>query len=118
MRVPGEPEPPTGAVSLANGERLTPPVLEQALRAEAAQRWKRTDLGANLSVQIEAVAWRDGSLGCPMEDRMYTQAVVPGWRVLVGDGKRTARYHVSWAGSWVLCPADREQAPLPNDATR
>ncbi|SMO55281.1 hypothetical protein [Propioniciclava tarda] len=30
-----------------------------------------------------AVTWRDGSLGCPEPGQLYTQALVPGWEVVV-----------------------------------
>lgn len=113
-----EPAPRSGVVPLGPGEAMTPMALEQALRADAARLWQRGDGGAGLVVHVQAVVWRDGALGCPLPDRMYTQAAVPGWRVVVDEGARQAEYHASRSGLWLLCPRDRLQLPLPGDATR
>lgn len=49
----------------------------------------------------EAVDWPDGSLGCPELGVMYTQAIVPGYRVvLVGDG-REYDYRVTAKGGTI-----------------
>jgi len=32
-------------------------------------------------VSQEEVTWRDGSIGCPQPGMMYTQALVPGYRI-------------------------------------
>jgi len=46
-----------------------------------------------LVVTAELVTWPDGALGCPEPDRMYTQALVDGYRIeLESDGELTA-YH-------------------------
>jgi hypothetical protein len=38
---------------------------------------------------VEPVTWRDGSLGCPEPGMFYTQALIPGFRlILVVDGQR------------------------------
>ncbi len=116
--VPLEPALRSGKVALAAGEVVAQPALEQALRTDAALLWQRGDGGAGLSVAFQAVTWRDGALGCPQPDRMYTQALVSGWRVLVSDDTRRVSYHASRSGFWLLCPADRSHPPLPDDATR
>lgn len=118
MPLPLEPAPRSGRVALAPGEVLTPASLEQALRADAAKLWQRGDAGAGLSLRVQAVTWRDGALGCPQPDRMYTQALVPGWLAVVSDGVRQARYHASRSGFWLECPAQLAQPPLPDEATR
>jgi hypothetical protein len=117
-RVPLEPALRSGQVALAAGDVMSPAALEQALRADAALLWQRADGGAGLAIAIEAVTWRDGALGCPQPDRLYTQALVPGWRVQVADDARRISYHASRSGFWLLCPAGRAQPPLPDAATR
>ena len=57
----------------------------QALRA-----WKRADLKV---LSAEAVTWSDGSLGCPEPGMMYTQALVPGYRVQIRGGR---------TGIWII----------------
>ena len=113
--MPPEPEPRSGGVKLTPGEPMTAQALERALRADAARDWQRNDGGAGLSVRVEAVTWRNGALGCPLPDRLYTTAHVQGWRAVVSDGPHQATYHASADGRWLLCPADRAEAP---DATR
>lgn len=46
-------------------------------------------------VQVEAVTWPDGALGCPSPGEMYTQALVPGYDVALAAGRVTARYHTN-----------------------
>ena len=64
-----------------------------------------------------AVTWPDGSLGCPEPGMAYTQALVPGYRILVRAGERLLEYHASNRGQFVLCPADRATDPVPSDDT-
>jgi hypothetical protein len=107
-----------GRVQTAPGQTVTAEALAAAVRADAARMLGLADGGAALQVTAEAVTWSDGSLGCPQPGMMYTQALVPGWRVVVGDGARQWAYHASRAGAWVLCPAGRARGPLPGDALR
>ena len=116
MVVPRDPEPRTGQVTGAPETMAQALVL--AVRADAAGLWKRDDHGTGLTVRTEVVTWRDGAIGCPASDRMYSQATVPGWRIVVGDPKQAATYHATRTGKWLLCPADRVQAPLPGDTLR
>jgi hypothetical protein len=116
MVLPRDPEPRSGQV--AGAPDTMAQALALAVRTDAAGLWKRDDHGKGLTVRTEAVTWRDGALGCPASDRLYSQATVPGWRIVVGDDKRRAAYHATSAGKWLLCPPDRVQAPLPGDALR
>lgn len=116
MVLPREPEPRSGQVA------GTPETMAQAValaaRVDAAGLWQRDDHGKGLTVRTEAVTWRDGAIGCPASDRLYSQATVPGWRITVGDEKRVATYHATRSGKWLLCPPDRVQAALPGNALR
>ena len=106
-----------GAVPVSAGGRATPAALEAAVRADAARFWGRSDPSA-LQVSVEGFTWSDGALGCPRPGLMYTQALVPGYRLVVRDGAREAVYHASQRGQWILCPPGRAGRPLPGDATR
>jgi hypothetical protein len=44
-------------------------------------------------VRVEAVEWRDASLGLPEPGRMYAQVITPGWRIVLLAGHRLAEYH-------------------------
>jgi hypothetical protein len=103
-RLPGEDEPmPHDRELLLPPERLLAPVL-----ADAGQRsgmttdelvvtgsWRRT--------------WSDGSLGCPRPGEFYTQALVPGWQVVVRAGERELDYRLSDRGHFILC--EQESTP-------
>lgn len=56
----------------------------------------------------EAITWNDGSLGCPKPGEFYTQALVPGYRVILEASGKQYDYHASERGYFFLCTA-----PLP-----
>ena len=64
----------------------------------------------------QRVTWRDGSLGCPEPQMQYTQALVPGWRVILRVGDATYDYHATANGHLILCP--RERATDPSRTSR
>ena len=108
--------PPTpAAVSPAPAVVSLASVTEAAL-ADAA---KRTGLEADALkvLSAEAVTWSDGSLGCPQPGMMYTQALVPGFRIRVRAGAETLDYHAGRSGQPTLCPAELARDPAPNDRT-
>jgi hypothetical protein len=73
---------------------LSPEVSRQT--TEAIQ-----DLSGRLGIpsgEIQAVSekrvtWRDGSLGCPKEGMMYTQALIEGTRIVLRVEGRDYQYH-------------------------
>lgn len=91
-------------------------VVDQA-RADLATR-----LGADAAefeiVLAERLTWPDGSLGCPEPGAVYTQALVEGYRVIVGHSGRVYAYHAAGDGEPFLCPSGehdggREFVPPP-----
>ena len=48
---------------------------------------------------IEGVDWSDGSLGCPEDGKLYTQAIVPGFRLIFEGGEETLEVHSDLSGS-------------------
>lgn len=61
-------------------------------------------------IDVQAVVWPDGSLGCPQPDQMYTQALVNGYRiVLEAAGERTI-VHTDFDRTFV-CAAEDEVLP-------
>jgi hypothetical protein len=44
-------------------------------------------------VSAESVEWPDGAIGCPEDGEMYTQAIVPGYRVVLDVGGEELHYH-------------------------
>lgn len=82
-----------------------------AARADAAERTGLTPAALEL-VSADRVTWSDSSLGCPQPDVMYTQALVPGYRVRLRGPVGELDYHASARGALVLCPAGQAVDPL------
>jgi hypothetical protein len=53
--------------------------------------------------------WSDGSLGCPRPGEFYTQALVPGWQVIVQAGDQELDYRLTDRGHFILCPPELAQ---------
>lgn len=62
-------------------------------------------------VSHEEVTWRDGSLGCPQPGRMYTQALVQGYRIVLNVEASHVVYHGATGK-----PPFRCDDPAPNGA--
>jgi hypothetical protein len=62
-------------------------------------------------IRDQAVTWSDGSLGCPQPGVFYTQALVPGYWVVLQIGEKEYDYRASDRGYFVLC----ESGSLPFD---
>ena len=97
---PGGTRPPTGPTGSSH---------EQAAIADLAARLG-VDESAIAVVTTEEVTWRDGAIGCPEPGMAYTQALVPGVRVILEvDGVRY-HYHAGGRRSIFLC--EHPQPPL------
>ena len=64
-------------------------------------------------ITAESVTWSDGSLGCPEPGMSYTQALVPGYRVVVEIDGEQLSFHSGASGEFMFC-AD----PQPGAADR
>ncbi len=83
---------------------------------DAARRMKR-DRSRLEVLSKEYVTWTDGSLGCPQPDVMYTQALVPGYRIRIRAGTEVLDYHAGKRGLPVLCPPSRSVEPAVGGPT-
>ena len=99
------------AVGEAEGD---PGSVVAAARADAAQRSGLAPAQIEL-VSLRSVTWSDGSLGCPQPGVAYTQALVPGYRILLRAGAQTWDYHASLRGRPVPCPPGQAREPLPSN---
>ncbi len=89
-----------------------PPEMIEAALADAQNR--STTAKADIKVaSASAVTWPDGSLGCPQPGMMYTQALVPGYRIVLQAGDQALNYHAMSRGRPVFCPASRVVPPVP-----
>lgn len=88
-----------------------PPDLFTAILQDAAGR-AGVDSSAFSVSAASAVTWSDGSLGCPEPGMFYTQALVPGYRVILEAGGTEYDYHADQRGTFSPCPADRSKDPV------
>jgi hypothetical protein len=76
------------------------------------------DLAGRLGVAVgeisliseKSVTWRDGSLGCPKKDMMYTQALVPGTLIVLAAGGAEYQYHSGQGRLPFYCAAPQPPA--------
>lgn len=109
----GGPPPASKEEAAAN----VPAGMIEAALEDAANR--STTARADIKVlSAEAVTWPDGSLGCPKPGMLYTQALVPGYRIVLEAGEQLLNYHVSSRGRPMFCPSARVVSPLPDSAVR
>ena len=89
------------------------PIVEAA-RQDAASRSGVAPEAIKV-LRAERVTWSDGSLGCPSPGMLYTQALVPGFRVMLEAGGQVLDYHAGASGHLVLCPAGRAVEPRADE---
>ncbi|GGK79056.1 hypothetical protein [Ornithinimicrobium pekingense] len=59
---------------------------------------------ADVTVEgFAAVTWSDGSIGCPEPGMMYTQALVPGYQLVLGVDGQLASYHAAEGKPFSYC---------------
>ena len=64
-------------------------------------------------VSAEPKTWNDGSLGCPQPGQLYTQALVPGYQVILDANGKQMDYRATESGDVKLCenPEGRRLRP-------
>jgi hypothetical protein len=101
-----DPEPAPVDDTVPGPKRDNPDLLPGLPSAVAA-----TELAERLGVEVaditvnvvENVMWRDGSIGCPEPGMSYTQALVPGVRVILEHGNQFYYYHGTAADNLFYC---------------
>lgn len=76
------------------------PAAVDAVRAAIREAAKVASV-AEATVRIEGVEpvqWRSGALGCPEPGMLYTQALVPGYRVRLSVGGQIVSYNTDATG--------------------
>jgi hypothetical protein len=106
---PATPTPPSSKEDILSVE----PEAEKVLTAAKADLMERLGMAeeAILVKSIEAVQWRDSSLGCPQPEMMYAQVITPGFRIVLTAEGKDYTYHTDFQCA-VLC--DRtDPSPTP-----
>jgi hypothetical protein len=107
--------PPASSVPSGIVEPTLKSIVDAAMD-DAARRVK-LDRSRLEVISAEHVTWSDGSLGCPQADMMYTQALVPGYRIRIKAGTEVLDYHAGRRGKPVLCPPSRSIEPAERGPT-
>ncbi len=111
--------PPPDPTEPTSGATSAPATGDDALSAAIDDAAQRADVagGEVVVVTDERVTWRNGSLGCPKQGELYTQALVPGRRVILRAGGSELAYHAGRTGPLTFCarPADDATAPGGGD---
>jgi predicted small lipoprotein YifL len=100
-RTPARVEPTRPSVSGEAPQELLDQMIDHLAAQLSVERQAISVAGA------EAVTWNDGSLGCPKPGEFYTQALVPGYRVILEANGQRYNYHASEKGYFFLCAAPR-----------
>ena len=92
-------------------------VDQQIIDEVVQQAAEDTGVGADeiTVVTAEAVTWSDGSIGCPQEGMAYTQALVPGFRIVLDVAGEEIHYHAGSDGEFFPC--DDPQPPAEGGTT-
>ena len=61
-------------------------------------------------LRAEAVTWSDGSLGCPKPGRVYTQALVEGYLIIVDTPDGEKAFHAKAGEPPALCTTPKPPA--------
>ena len=67
--------------------------------------------------EARSVQWGSGAMGCPKPGMNYTQALVPGIRLLLEANGTIYYYHGETGKSLFYCPAERAKAPAYGQGT-
>lgn len=95
------PVPPAPTGESAQLDPTSAPMVELARQALAKELGIQVD--AVKLVQLEAVEWNDGSLGCPKPGVMYLQVITPGYRVILEAQGKQYTYHTDTRRQVVPC---------------
>jgi hypothetical protein len=80
-------------------------VPREVRRAVVADAARRFEVAENMVVlaSAERLTWNDASLGCPVPGMNYTQALVPGFRIVAKTASGAFVYHTDAAGNFATC---------------
>ncbi len=96
QRAPGEETAPV------QGSGEVPPQLLAIFQDDLARR-ALVKPDAITVVSATEQQWPDGAMGCPQPGQMYTQMIVPGYRVVLQASGNRYAYHSDTRGNFVVC---------------
>lgn len=111
--------PSTEAVTQGSGE--VPPQILAIFQDDLARR-ALVKHDAITVVSATEQEWPNGAMGCPQPGEMYTQMIVPGYRVVMQAAGNRYAYHSDRRGNFIVCanglsfPPVKEQVRNPAPA--
>jgi hypothetical protein len=103
-----EPIPSDAARPSAGSDGLPTGMLDDVIAlAEEETGIDRSEIEVILA---EPVTWSDGSIGCPEEGMAYTQALVPGYRVILDIAGEELAFHAPESGEFFPCASPIDPA--------
>ncbi|MBD0386791.1 MAG: hypothetical protein ICV54_09745 [Nostoc sp. C3-bin3] len=97
---------------IANAMSDTLPVSVKNAVLQAASKRLQQPISQLTIIEAQQQTWRDGCLELANADEFCTQALVPGWRVVVGIGDQTLVYHTNQTGSALRLNEKASSSPL------
>ncbi len=86
-----------------NGSRTAPRPRCSTRSGRSCASEQGVSAGDVKVISAQAVNWPNGALGCPKPGRMYTQAIVPGYRIELEAGGKRFTYHAATRGGYKRC---------------
>ena len=77
-----------------------PPEVKSAVLNDAVKRTSKTVAALKIT-EARSQQWSDGCLGLAKADELCTQAITPGWQIVVTDGLRNWTYRTDNTGDAV-----------------
>jgi hypothetical protein len=91
----------TAATAMAQTVEAPVELLDKIRAALASEQG--VSAGDVKVISAQSVNWPNGALGCPKPGRMYTQAIVPGYRIELEAGGKRFTYNASTRGAYKRC---------------
>ncbi|HEY9771196.1 MAG TPA: hypothetical protein V6C71_22330 [Coleofasciculaceae cyanobacterium] len=85
---------------LTSETNTLPTEVQSAVLNDAVKRTSKT-VAALKIIEAQSQEWSDGCLGLGKPNQLCTQAIVPGWQVVVTDGLRNWTYRTDNTGNTV-----------------
>ena len=85
-----------------------PREVRRLVVADAARRFRVIESSVVIA-SAEQITWNDGSLGCPEPGMNYTQALVPGYRIVAKTVDGSLTYHTDAHAQVRTCATPQSQ---------
>ena len=93
-------EEPVVLIAVEPNSQSIPPEVKTAVLNDAVKRTSKT-VSAMKILEVQQQQWSDGCLGLGATDEICTQAITPGYRVVVTDGTNNWTYRTDNLGNTV-----------------